>query len=418
MKILIVNKSASGGGAAVAAQRLYSALKEYGANVNMLVQDFAENNTGIHSLSTSSQEKRKNYSKFIKERLFFLPYEKNKSVRFAFSPAVSGIDISNHPLVKEADIIHLHWINHGFLSLNDLNSLFRLNKKIVWTLHDMWPFSGGCHYAGECNHYIENCGDCKFLRRPGPTDLSNKLLLQKSNIWYNAKIHPVACSKWLGSLAAESTLFRRNKITSIPNPINTDLFKPLDSFNCRRKLGLPTDKKLLLFGAANLADPRKGSGYLTEALQHLEIKHPELIGQMELVMFGKSKNIDLKKYPFKVHQLSFISDVDQMVDIYNSAEAFVLPSLQDNLPNTVMESLACGVPVISFSVGGVPEMISHRKTGFLATTKNSESLANGIYEILMSPDMPILKENARQAALINYSNQVIAKKYMELYQSI
>ncbi len=418
MKILIINKSATSGGAAVAANRLYSSLKENNIDVKMLVEDPVNNNQDISTLSQNKVGKNKALKRFINERLYFLPYEKNKGVRYKFSPAISGVNISNHPLVKEADIIHLHWINHGFLSLKNLDQLFKLKKPIVWTMHDMWPFTGGCHYANECNHYIDDCGNCPFLRWSNNKDLSFKIHEKKMKIWSDAKIHAVSCSRWLGSLAQESSLLRRKKISSIPNPIDTNLFKPLKKDECCKELNLPIDKKLILFGAADISDPRKGSRYLMEALHILDIRYPELEKQVELVIFGKTKDMDLSKYPYKVHKMSFINNIDHIIKLYNSADVFILPSLQDNLPNTVMEAQACGIPVVSFSVGGVPEMIENNKNGFLTTMKDSDGLAMSIHKALFHPDINSIKNNARNSVVKNYSNEVIAEKYLNLYRSL
>ncbi|MCW3806757.1 glycosyltransferase [Plebeiibacterium marinum] len=418
MKILIINKSAHSGGAAVAANRLYTSLKDIEADVGMLVEEPVNKNVDISTICHKRIDKKKAFNRFIKERLYFLPYEKNKTVRFSFSPAVAGIDISQHPMVQEADIIHLHWINHGFLSLKNLDQLFRLKKPVVWTMHDMWPFTGGCHYANTCNHYIDTCGHCPFLRWSNSCDLSSKIHEKKYNIWNQANIHAVSCSKWLGSLAQESSLLRRKKIYSIPNPIDTNVFAPMNMDECRKEMGLPLNRKLLLFGAANISDPRKGARYLMEALHILDIRYPELSDKIELIIFGKSKDIDFNKYPYKVHSLNYIDGTEQMVKLYNCADAFVLPSLQDNLPNTVMEAQSCGIPVVSFRVGGVPEMIENKKNGFLTTMKDSDGLALGIYEALFNTDPKAVKENARNFVLSNYSNKLIANKYMNLYKSL
>ncbi len=417
MKVVIVNKSVEGGGAAVAALRLFNALKSNGTDVHMLVQNGTSNEANIHSLSVNRNARRKAFQRFINERLYFLPFEKNKNVRFTFSPAVSGIDISEHPIIQEADVIHLHWINHGFLSLSNLKQLFALKKPIVWTMHDMWPFTGGCHYAGVCSNYIDHCGNCVFLRWSHPNDLSARIHKRKLKIWDKAQIHAVSCSQWLGSLAQHSSLLRKHNISSIPNPINTAVFKPKDKTESRKSLGLPLDKKLLLFGAANIADPRKGSRFLKEAVQHLNLKHPELKDEIELVIFGKSRSKCRNEYPYKAHYLSFISSTEQMVDLYNAADASILPSLQDNLPNTVMEALSCGTPSVCFSVGGVPEMIQHQKTGYLAMMENSIELAEGIHYVLYNENRNNLGENARKFVLENYSHQVISEKYTKVYES-
>lgn len=418
MKVVIINKSVSGGGAAVAAKRLFEALSANGIDAKMLIQDAVHNTTKIQSLSNTARERNKSFQRFVKERLYFLPYEKNKSVRYSFSPAAAGVDISEHPLVKEADVIHLHWINHGFLSLKSLEKLFALNKPIVWTMHDMWPFTGGCHYADTCVAYTESCGFCPFLRKAYQNDLSSRIHAKKYDIWKGVDIHAVACSQWLRSLAQESSLLRHKKILSISNPINTSVFSPKDSQLCREEFGLPKNKKLLLFGAANISDPRKGIHYLIEALRILDKKYPNLKEELELVVFGKSTKQELKKFPFKTNSMRFISGVSEIVKLYNAADAFVLPSLQDNLPNTVMESLACGVPVIGFRVGGVPEMITHQKNGYLAEAKNSLSLANGIYDVVFGQDHQDLKKEARSFALTNFDTEVVAEQYAKLYASL
>jgi glycosyltransferase involved in cell wall biosynthesis len=418
LKVVIINKSYNVGGAAVASQRLFHALKANGCDVNMLVQDPVPTSSIATALSNSNFDKRKAFRRFIQERLCFLPYEKNKTIRFSFSPANAGIDISKHPLVQEADIIHLHWINQGFLSLSSLDKLFKLKKPVVWTMHDMWPFTGGCHYAGTCFQFIESCGYCPFLRRPHKEDLSADIHKQKRTIWKQAKIHAVSCSKWLKSLAMESSLLRQKEISSIPNPINTDLFSPNPQNVCRERFGLPLEKKLLLFGAANITDPRKGGKYLVDALNKLHLQYPDLKSQLELVVFGKYKKKDMSNIPFKTHNLNFITKGEDLVSLYNAADVFVLPSLQDNLPNTVMESLACGTPVVSFRVGGVPEMVNHKKNGYLAKAKNSDSLAKGIYKILFKVNIEDYKNNARQFALDNYAEKVVAEKYMQLYKGM
>ena len=418
MKILIVNKSASGGGAAVAAVRLFNALKLSGADVKMLVQDGNNGNDKIESVSKDKVSKSMALSRFILERLYFLPNEKNKSVRFQFSPAVAGADISNHPWVVEADIIHLHWVNHGFLSVKSLGKLFKYKKPIVWTLHDMWTFTGGCHYSGDCSEFIERCGSCPFLKYSHSSDLSHKILERKKKIWKSANMEAVSCSNWLGSLAKESVLLRNKKITSIPNPIDTSQFKPIQKSDARNNLGLPKDKKLLLFGAANVNDPRKGIKYLMQALEILDIKHEGLSQQLELVVFGKSNKELFNKIPFKIHEMNFISDVSNLIYLYNAADVFVLPSLQDNLPNTVMESLACGTPVVAFKIGGVPEMIMHEKTGYLANAKNSDHLAKGIYEIMFNFNSESLKTAAVNFVQSNYSNLTVAERYMNVYKSL
>ncbi len=417
MKVLIINKSATKGGAAIAAFRLFKALKSFGVDVNMLVEEKSDIEEVI-SLSDNWLNEKKTFIRFVKERIYFLPHEKNKEVRFQFSPAKAGIAIHNHPLVQEADIIHLHWINHGFLSLKTMNLLFQLGKPVVWTLHDMWAFTGGCHYAGHCSNYKKECMQCPMLKNPSQNDISNTLFHHKKKLYDYHNIHPVTCSQWLQQEAMQSTLLQDKKTNAIANPIDTDVFKPQNKTTCQQHFNLPTNKKLLLFGAANINDKRKGIQFLLNALQRLSDNHPELKDEVELIIFGKSNAEFLSQFPFTTHNLDYVSSPEEIVMIYNSADAFVLPSLQDNLPNTVMESLACGTPVIAFNIGGVPEMVKNNFNGYLVEKENEADLSQQIFQALYHKHPEQLQNNARQFVLEHYSQEKIASQYVQLYKQI
>lgn len=418
MKILQINKTDAGGGAAVAANRLNRALRNNGIESKLMVQDLRRNEEGVYAVGSGFAYRQKAFARFAWERLSFLPYERNASVRFAFSPANTGIDISRHPLVQEADIIHLHWVNQGFLSLETLGQLLACGKPIVWTQHDMWSFTGGCHYAGTCLEFLEFCSYCPFLKKPGKKDLSAQLFAKKRRIYNAAPLSIVTCSKWLRTLSQESKLLRRKDFHNIPNPIDTNFYAPRNKQEARQRLNLPADKKLVLFGAANVNDPRKGMRYFIEALSILGENFPVVNENTELVVFGKMNDETIKLFPFKTHSFKFVSNPDTLVDLYCAADCYVLPSLQDNLPNTVMESLACGTPVVGFSIGGVPEMVTHQQSGYLAEVKNSLSLATGIYETLFISDQQKYRQIARQKAVDCYAEAVVAKQYTEVYKSL
>jgi glycosyltransferase involved in cell wall biosynthesis len=414
LKVVLINKSDSVGGASVAAFRLTAALHNQHIDAKMLVSEGMDS-VLVEVANKSYLSQQLAYSRLIGERIYFFPYEKSALERFSFSPANTGMDLSEHPLVKEADIIHLHWINQGFISLKGLQKLVDLGKPIVWTLHDMWAFTGGCHYNGACHEFLEGCGHCRFLKNPHANDLSAKLLLKKKSIYRNANIQWVTCSKWLKSLAVESTLARHKPCTIIPNPIDTVFYRPMDKNECREKLGLPKDKKLLLFGAANINDPRKGIRYLAEALEILHENFPVLHDKLELVVFGKSKKGEHLPFTFKTHFMRYVTDVKTLVQLYNACDAYALPSLQDNLPNTVMESMACATPVIGFKIGGVPEMIEHEKSGYLSEVRNALSLSTGIYETLFINDAEEMGMYAREKVLETYSEEKVANQYIEVY---
>jgi glycosyltransferase involved in cell wall biosynthesis len=197
-----------------------------------------------------------------------------------------------------------------------------------------------------------------------------------------------------------------------------ELFRPKDGAQCRKNLGLPLDKKLLLFGAANVLDMRKGARYLFEAVKILVDNFPVFKDKVEIVVFGKMPKELKEGIKLKIHNFKFVSDVKKLVQLYNAADVFVLPSLQDNLPNTVMEAFACGTPVVAFSTGGVPEMVKHKQNGFLAESKNALNLSTGIYETLFISDLEQMGKNAREKVLKEFNADIIAKQYAELYERV
>jgi glycosyltransferase involved in cell wall biosynthesis len=333
--------------------------------------------------------------------------------------------------VQQADVLHLHWVNFGFLSLRSLERLFALNKPIVWTLHDMWAFTGGCHYSGDCTHYQTHCHHCPFLRTASARDLSYRVFEEKLRIFAQIedaaiggienpamagtpRIHFVTCSQWLSKCLKSSALLGNFPVTPIPNPIDATVYKPLNQADIRRKLGLPAEKKLLLFGAMNTQDTRKGFAYLAQALTQLAQNEDNR--DLELVIFGKANAEALAALPFRTHDYGSVSGDAALVDLYNACDALVLPSLEDNLPNTVMEALACGVPAVAFDTGGLPEMIDHARNGYLARYRSAEDLAAGIRFVLNEANRAELQQNARQSVLERFSEATVAARYQNVYR--
>ena len=422
MKITILSTFDNFGGAAIAASRLNKALNNNGLLSNMLVQDKKGNLPNVESIAQNWFQKKLALLRFALDRYQFAFYEKNKDVRFIFSQAKIGVDIHNHPLIQQSDIIHLHWINFGFLSLNSLEKLLITNKPIVWTLHDMWVFTGGCHYSRECINYEKNCGNCvQFLKNPSGNDLSNQVWEHKKEFFSKANVTIVTCSEWLAQKARESSLLKDKTIVSIPNPIDTDVFRPIEKSIARGNFKLSPDKKYILFGAVKISDERKGFAYFAEAIsiinEQLIINNIDLVN-IEIIIFGQAQASDFEGLPFKVNILGKLSDLETIATAYSAASVFVSPSIEDNLPNTIMESMACGTPVVGFDVGGIPEMINHKKSGYLAKYKSSEDLAKGIYWTLFDANYEALVNNSRQKVLDNYSEKVVAEKYKKVYQSL
>ncbi len=396
MKIVILNTSERTGGAAVAAGRLSKALKRAGIQVDKLVRE----DTWL------------NRFRFYWERLIiFLCNHLNRKNLFAVSIANTGTDLSGHPLVKGADIIHLHWINQGFLSLRDIEELVKLNKPIVWTMHDMWPCTGICHHARDCEKFQTKCRACFFLKSEDK-DLSTSVFNKKLSLYKNANITFVGCSRWLSDRARKSSLLQGKTVLSIPNPINMEVYHPMDQNVPRGLLGLPSGKKLLLFGALNVTDKRKGIDFLIEALRKLEKQ------DVELVVFGQVKDDIRGLFPVPIHSMGYLSDESKIVALYNAVDMFITSSLEENLPNTIMESMACGTPCVGFATGGIPEMIDHRVNGYVANYKDADDLASGIRWVLEHEDRQALSDACVKKVRDNYAEEVVARQYIALYKKL
>lgn len=394
----------------MAARRLLAALRRHGTEAHLLTQErHGPAQDGLVPLADTPGERRLALARFAAERAVWWLHERDASVRWAFSPAPLGADLARHPLVRQADVLHLHWTNFGFLSLNGLEKLLRLGKPVVWTLHDQWAFTGGCHYSRGCERFKTHCRQCPFLRRPGDRDLSARIFEKKRKALENAPLTVVACSDWLAGEARQSALLGGFPVHSIPNPIDTTVWQPTDRAAARQTLGLPQDKKLVLFGAGNLRDERKGFQFLAEAMRG--------VNGAELVVFGKADPSALAMLPFPVHHLGVLSSENGLIAAYNAADALAVPSLEDNLPNTIVEALACGTPVVAFATGGIPEMILPEKTGWLAPLRDADALAEGLRWALFAEKSNARREAARAFALKNYAEAAVAAQYQAVYRS-
>ncbi len=417
MKIVLISKYKKTGGAAIAAYRLLKALREHSVDASMLVQDEADGEENVHSTTGGKVKRWINLARFITERLVFLRYERSRSVRFLFSLANTGEDISRNRHVREADIIHLHWINAGYLSMKSLKRLLESGKPVVWTFHDMWAFTGGCHYALDCRGYGSECGSCPYLKKPGRRDLSHRLWVKKQKVFQNSRVTAVTPSSWLNQCMRSSSLLRHWEVRTIHNPVDQELFRPLDRERSCADLGLAPDKKYILFGAATIGNMLKGFDYFVEAVRLLVAELDPGAG-VEILLFGKKRGAVDQLFPLKTSHLNPTRSVQVMAELYSVAHLFVIPSLQDNLPNTIIESMLCGTPVVGFNTGGIPEMIGHKKDGYLAEHRSSSDLAAGMKWLLTHPDYRSVSLQARKAALERFSSEKSVAGYLEIYQSL
>ena len=416
MRVLIVNTSERIGGAAIAAGRLMDALKNNGIKAKMLVREKQTDRLSVTGLKTNAWR----VWQFIWERILIWKENRfRKHNLFAVDIANTGTDITAIPEFQEADIIHLHWINQGMLSLNDIRKILQSGKPVVWTMHDMWPCTGICHHARECDKYHQECHHCPYIYKGGSKkDLSNQVFKKKKELYQLAPITFITCSQWLKGRAGQSALLNGHTIVDIPNPINTSLFKPQNTVTARNRMGLPTDKKLILFGSVKVTDKRKGIDYFIESCKLLAEKHPELKEELGVVVYGKNSEQLKPLIPFQVFPLDFISSDKDLVNVYNAVDLYVTPSLEENLPTTIMEAMACGVPCVGFNVGGIPEMIDHLHNGYVAEYKSAEDLANGVIWTLNESEYHTLSEEACRKAVSNYSESTVAKKYIDVYNKI
>lgn len=414
MKILIVNTSEKTGGAAVAAGRLTEALNNNGVKAKMLVGSKQTDDISVVELPCRWRHKWH----FLWERLrLFVHLHFRRDHLFEIDMACSGTDITRLREFREADVIHLHWINQGMLSLAGIRKILASGKPVVWTMHDLWPATALCHYARGCYRYKSHCDHCPLLPGGGASsDLSSIVWARKTRMLQAGNVFFVACSRWLEGEARKSALLKGHLISSVPNAIDTRVFRPADKAAARRQANLPVEGRIILFVSQRVTDERKGIGYLIQSVERLVEMQPELKADTSIAILGGHADEVASRLALPVHALGYVSDEQTIVSVYNSADVFVTPSLEDNLPNTIMEAMACGVPCVGFRVGGIPEMIDHQKNGYVAELRNSDDLARGMGWVLCQADRSELSHSALRKVVQSYSQTSVALRYSEIYQ--
>lgn len=408
MKILIVSTKDKKGGAARAAYRLHEAFLKIDVDSRMLVQSKTSKDPKvIGPLSRFQQGMSIIRPELDKLPLSLYPNKKNSHFSSAFFPNKWVIKKINE---SDIDIVHLHWILGGMLRIEELA---KINKPIVWTLHDMWAFTGGCFYDDNCGKYISGCQSCPALGSKNKVDLSKLIFNRKLKTFSKIeKINIVGLSRWICDCARRSKLLSMHPIINLPNPIDTDIFKPLEKEVARDMLNIPLNKKLILFGASNLFDKRKGFAEILNALPKVEQS------DVQLIIFGSKAQQNDPIINFRTHYIGKLSDDIALRVLYSSADVLVMPSLQENLSNVIMEALACGTPVVAFNIGGNSDMIDHVENGYLAKPFETNDLAQGIDWVLRNSEEESLSSNARSKVIDNFEMQLVAKRYESLYQNI
>ncbi len=388
------------GGAGIAALRLHQALLEQKIDSHFLCLN--KSKSTVPKCESFFKNKAKLLFRIL-HRIYLVKYayERNKNLINGktgdfeiFSFSSMDYDISAHPLVKDADIIHLHWVA-DFL---DWKSFFKnVDKPIVWTLHDMNPFLGGFHYLGDKkrNFLIFNALEEKLI--------STKIFALRKV----SQLHIVCPSKWLQQQSMKSEIFGAYKHYVIPNSIPVNTFRPLDKLKSRQVFNLPLEKKIILFVADSVDNHRKGFSLLQKALQYIDDHN------YALAIVGRYTAIELNQR-ISAYHLGYISDEVLLASAYSAADIFVIPSVEDNLPNTVIESLACGTPVVAFNVGGLPDLISNGINGFIAEKINVEELYQAIVKAL---NYDFTRSHIRNNAVSKFKPSIQVSKYMEIYKA-
>lgn len=410
MKILIVNTSDSLGGAARASYRLHRSLLKKNVNVEMLVQQKISDDYTVNDYPETFFQKKLSKIRGVIDGLPVKLY-KNRT-KTLFSPSWLGFnDVIKKINAAKPDIVHLHWICDGMIRIEDLT---KIKAPIVWTLHDNWAFTGGCHIMWECEKYKKSCGSCPRLGSQIENDLSRRVFNRKKKTFEKIQnLTIIGLSKWLENCAKESSLLKKHPVVNLANPIDTNIYKPLAKKTARELWNLPLDKKLVLFGAMSAtSDINKGYKELVEALMLLNDD------DVEFVIFGSSEPRDKQPFNMKTHYLGQLTDDVSLVSLYSAVDVMVVPSLQEAFGQTVTESMACGTPVVAFGHTGLLDIIEHKKNGYLAIPLDVNDLAVGINWILESPDYDRLYMNAREKIVNEFESSLVADKYLKLYESI
>lgn len=393
--------------------RLMNALEKIGVPSKIITMD-----SKVQDSRISLVKKTLAYRFFRKIDFVLCNLEKKvfypNSSQLPFSFYRVGVNLARNSLLQNADVLVIHWICGTFLSPYGLKKVLKLGKPTIIVCHDSWQFTGGCHVRLGCQRFVEGCGECPQLQSGRKKDWSYRLVKLKE--WaikgrYNICI--VSPSHWMDENVRQSTLFKDYRHYVIPNPIDIAQYEVTDKSTVRNKLGIPTDEYVILFGAMNVATtPYKGLRQFIEALNYFETEELD-DSLIKVYAFGASEGEERNNCRIKIDYLGYKTSM-QMIELYNCADMYVMPSLDDNLPGTVMESLACEVPVVAFRTGGIPDMVIHKENGYLAEYDDIQDLARGMKWVMEHNENNILGENGRRRICSCFKDDIVAKRYEHL----
>ncbi len=405
LNVLHISMWDNAGGSGRAAYRLHTGLQRLGVGSQMLVGAKVTSDPNVHQIGGFFHRLDK-LAGSLADRM---------DLHYLFYP--SSLLLSWNRWVRQSDVIQLFNTHGGYMSHLALISLSR-HRPIVWRLSDMWAFTGHCAYSYECDRWKSGCGACPHLEEYPALrrDRSAFLWRVKERIYRKSRINIVAPSRWLENLARQSPLLNRFPIRRIPNGLDTSVFRPLPKIQARQHLGIDPAKQILLFSAASLQDKRKGADFLKKALGKLPVEERK---ELLLLVVGQgAETMDLG-ISIPIKKISPTQEDDELVWIYSAADLFILPTLADNLPNGVLESMSCGTPAVSFNVGGISDAVWHMKTGYLAQEQNADDLSAGIHQLLSRPDLRVrMGTEGRRLIEAEHTLELQASRFKELYQEV
>jgi glycosyltransferase involved in cell wall biosynthesis len=421
LKIVQVTTDDIHGGAAIAAYRLYTGLKALDPNVRMLVKNKNSTNPDVIPVSPSDEDvelERELFSDLIHQECI----HKNRTAvsNTLFSYPIFGYNFAHSAVLKNADVINLHWINF-FCSLSSLKTIVGLEKPIVWTVHDQWLLTGGCHYTSGCEKYLEECRICPQLEND-ERYLPHFFLCQKRELIKEMKPVIVTPSNWLANMIKKIPVFQDMRVEVIPNSIDTALYTNIPKETARKSLNLPPDGYYVLFSVNNASEKRKGIPHLISAL-HYCMEDPlffnkVMAGEITVMCFGDQGDW-INETTIPLISLGKIQNERDLCTVYSAADVFLVPSIEDNLPNIVIEAMSCGTPVIAFDIGGIPDMIQNGVNGYIVKKGAGSEYGRVILDLINDPERNAqMSKNCRTIALKKYSLMVQAQRYMELYHEL
>ena len=408
MKVVNINYSDSTGGAARAAYRIHNAVKNSGIESTMWVNHSASRDFSVWSPGGSFDKGVLKFRSILGQWYIKILKSIDKKPR---SAAILPSKWVGKITQSDIDLAHLHWINAEMLSIEDIG---RINKPIIWTIHDMWPFCGTEHYTEDLRWQT---GYFKSNRSPDENGIDlNKLTWKRKKKSWKRPLQIVAPSVWLADCVKRSALMNEWPVEMIPNPLNTNIWQPTDKITARHILGLPAVGRLVLFGAiGGEGDPRKGFDLLKESLGYLRQNNDDIV----LVIFGQNRPKFDVISEYQTYYFGHLNDDISLKLLYSAADVMIVPSRQEAFGQTASEASACGTPIVGFKVGGLIDIVKHKETGYLAQVNSTLDMANGINWVLANDErIKTLGAAARNRATSLWSYEVVGKQYAELYSKV